>query len=131
MGLQLSPGIITFWPPALFMFCLPVLNNEPETVDQRSADMWSFAIILWELSTREVPFANLTPMEMGMKVCLWVALNTCALNVVSTYMWKGCWMFERSLQNILTIHLYVENVWYFFLVKFTPPSRPLNWPNCA
>jgi integrin-linked kinase len=31
--------------------------------------MWSFAILLWELATREVPFADLSPMEVGMKVC--------------------------------------------------------------
>jgi integrin-linked kinase len=30
--------------------------------------MWSFAILLWELATREVPFGHLTPMEAGMKV---------------------------------------------------------------
>jgi len=30
--------------------------------------MWSFAIVLWELATRNVPFADLTPMEAGMKV---------------------------------------------------------------
>lgn len=47
-----------------------ILNNAPETCDQRAADMWSFAIILWELATREVPFADLTPMEMGMKIAL-------------------------------------------------------------
>ena len=46
------------------------MNNAPETCDQRAADMWSFAIILWELATREVPFAELSPMEMGMKVFL-------------------------------------------------------------
>ena len=34
----------------------------------RAADMWSFAILLFELETREVPFADLTPMEIGMKV---------------------------------------------------------------
>lgn len=30
--------------------------------------MWSFAVLLWELATREVPFADLSPMETGMKV---------------------------------------------------------------
>lgn len=30
--------------------------------------MWSFGILLWELNTREVPFADLSPMECGMKV---------------------------------------------------------------
>lgn len=32
--------------------------------------MWSFAILLWELSTREVPFADLSPMEQGMKIAV-------------------------------------------------------------
>jgi len=31
--------------------------------------MWSYAVLLWELATREVPFADLSPMEVGMKVC--------------------------------------------------------------
>ncbi|XP_059050666.1 integrin-linked protein kinase [Achroia grisella] len=35
-----------------------------------AADMWSFAILLWELATREIPFADLSPMECGMKVAL-------------------------------------------------------------
>ncbi|XP_047126921.1 integrin-linked protein kinase [Hydra vulgaris] len=45
-----------------------MLRNSPESVDQRSADMWSFAIIMWELSTREVPYSSLSPMECGMKI---------------------------------------------------------------
>lgn len=32
--------------------------------------MWSFAVLLWELVTREVPFADLSNMEIGMKVRL-------------------------------------------------------------
>ncbi|KAK6485777.1 integrin-linked protein kinase [Huso huso] len=32
--------------------------------------MWSFAVLLWELVTREVPFADLSNMEIGMKVAL-------------------------------------------------------------
>ncbi|KAJ8713265.1 hypothetical protein PYW07_013635 [Mythimna separata] len=35
-----------------------------------AADMWSFAILLWELATREVPFADLSPMECGMKIAM-------------------------------------------------------------
>lgn len=31
--------------------------------------MWSFGVLLWELNTREVPFSDLSPMEVGMKVC--------------------------------------------------------------
>lgn len=44
------------------------LQKKPEEINRRSADMWSFAILLWELVTREVPFADLSNMEIGMKV---------------------------------------------------------------
>ncbi|XP_037040359.1 integrin-linked protein kinase homolog pat-4 [Bradysia coprophila] len=33
-----------------------------------ACDMWSFAICIWELATREVPFADLSPMECGMRI---------------------------------------------------------------
>lgn len=46
------------------------LQKKPEDINLRAADMWSFAILLFELETREVPFADLTPMEIGMKVAL-------------------------------------------------------------
>uniref|UniRef100_A0A672YC44 Scaffold protein ILK n=1 Tax=Sphaeramia orbicularis TaxID=375764 RepID=A0A672YC44_9TELE len=46
------------------------LQKKPEEINRRSADMWSFAILLWELVTREVPFADLSNMEIGMKVSL-------------------------------------------------------------
>ncbi|XP_046390679.1 integrin-linked protein kinase [Ischnura elegans] len=49
----------------------------PEALQKKSSDrnweasdMWSFAILMWELATREVPFADLTPMEVGMKIAL-------------------------------------------------------------
>lgn len=35
-----------------------------------ASDMWSFAVLLWELATREVPFADLSPMEAGMRIAL-------------------------------------------------------------
>ncbi|XP_071086848.1 scaffold protein ILK-like isoform X2 [Haliotis cracherodii] len=44
--------------------------KKPAEINMKAADMWSFAILLWELETREVPFADLTPMEIGMKVAL-------------------------------------------------------------
>lgn len=50
------------------LWCVLVLQKSPEEVDQRSADMWSFAMLMWELVTREVPFSDLSPMEIGMKV---------------------------------------------------------------
>lgn len=46
------------------------LQKKPEEINRRSSDMWSFAILLWELVTREVPFADLSNMEIGMKVGL-------------------------------------------------------------
>lgn len=46
----------------------PALQKKPEEINRRSADMWSFAILLWELVTREVPYADLSNMEIGMKV---------------------------------------------------------------
>lgn len=49
----------------------------PETLQRKQADrnweacdMWSFAILIWELTTREVPFAEWSPMECGMKIAL-------------------------------------------------------------
>ncbi len=44
------------------------LCKSPKTINTKAADMWSFATLLWELATREVPFGHLTPMEAGMKV---------------------------------------------------------------
>lgn len=41
---------VYLWPDAS-LFDLLVLQKSPEEVDQRSADMWSYAILLWELVT--------------------------------------------------------------------------------
>jgi len=46
------------------------LQRAPEKLNIRAADMWSFGILLFELNTREVPFAELSPMEAGMKIAL-------------------------------------------------------------
>lgn len=44
------------------------LSKRPADINLEASDMWSFAVLLWELATREVPFADLPPMECGMKV---------------------------------------------------------------
>ena len=46
------------------------LGKSPKLINTKAADMWSFAVLLWELSTREVPFPDLSAMEAGMKVSL-------------------------------------------------------------
>ncbi|GLH04266.1 hypothetical protein R5R35_002258 [Gryllus longicercus] len=46
------------------------LQKKPSEINWEASDMWSYAILLWELATREVPFADLSPMETGMKIAL-------------------------------------------------------------
>ncbi|KAG8225263.1 hypothetical protein J437_LFUL006495 [Ladona fulva] len=46
------------------------LQKKPSDRNWEACDMWSFAILMWELATREVPFADLPPMEVGMKIAL-------------------------------------------------------------
>lgn len=46
------------------------LQKNPKDRNWEASDMWSFAILLWELATREVPFADLSAMECGMKIAL-------------------------------------------------------------
>lgn len=44
------------------------LKKRADDINKKSADMWSFGVILWELCTRKVPFGHLTPIQCGMKV---------------------------------------------------------------
>lgn len=46
------------------------LQKKDSEINSQAADMWSFAIILWELATRQVPYAGLSAVEIGMKVAL-------------------------------------------------------------
>ena len=48
----------------------PDLQHRPGDIDKRAADMYSFAVILWEVATGKVPFAGLSPMHVGIKVCI-------------------------------------------------------------
>ena len=52
----------------VFDWIISALQRKPDDINTKAADMWSFAILLWELETREVPFAELSSMEVGMKV---------------------------------------------------------------
>jgi integrin-linked kinase len=44
------------------------MSKNPSDINIRAADMWSYAVLLWELATREVPFGDLSPMEAGMRI---------------------------------------------------------------
>ncbi len=44
------------------------LAKNPKMINTRAADMWSFAVLLWEMACREAPFPELSPMEAGMKI---------------------------------------------------------------
>eukprot|EP00300_Choanocystis_sp_HF-7_P015860 c19203_g1_i4.p2 GENE.c19203_g1_i4~~c19203_g1_i4.p2 ORF type:complete len:208 (+),score=38.85 c19203_g1_i4:427-1050(+) len=44
-----------------------VLRNSPYDF---KADVYSFAIVLWEMATRQVPYDGMNPMQVGMKVLL-------------------------------------------------------------
>ncbi|XP_062608206.1 integrin-linked protein kinase-like isoform X3 [Saccostrea cucullata] len=46
------------------------LQRRPEDINVKAADMWSFAVLLWELETRVVPHAELSPMEAGMRIAM-------------------------------------------------------------
>jgi integrin-linked kinase len=54
---------------------ITALQRRPEDINQKAADMWSFAVLLWEMETREVPHAELSPMETGMKVRYTIVLH--------------------------------------------------------
>ena len=46
------------------------LQKKSTEINMRAADMWSFAVLLWEITTRTVPFNDMNPMEIGMKIAL-------------------------------------------------------------
>ena len=45
-----------------------VLQRRPDEIDKRASDMYSFAVILWEITTGKKPYAGLSPMMAGFKV---------------------------------------------------------------
>ena len=61
-----------------FQMLSAALQHRPEDIDKRAADMYSFAVILWEIATNKIPFSGLSPMNIGIKVC---TDNICTLSL--------------------------------------------------
>lgn len=51
-----------------FILLHEALKKRSEDINKKSADMWSFAVVLWELFTKEVPFGQYSPMQCGLLV---------------------------------------------------------------
>ncbi|GAB6027021.1 hypothetical protein CHUAL_013750 [Chamberlinius hualienensis] len=51
-------------------FAPEALLKKQDEINSKAADMWSYAVLLWELHTREVPFADMSSMEIGMKIAM-------------------------------------------------------------
>ena len=77
----LAPNVSCTFETCISLY-IPALQKKPEDINLRAADMWSFAILLTELETREVPFADLSPMEIGMKVSISFACSMMVLRLV-------------------------------------------------
>ena len=65
------------------------LSKHPKTINTKAADMWSFAVLLWELSSREIPFPDYSPMEAGMKVTNAYISFYHLLNKIPKVAWLG------------------------------------------
>ena len=52
----------------LCSLCPPVaLQFREHEIDKRAADMYSFAVVIWEVGTGEVPYGGLPVMKVGLK----------------------------------------------------------------
>ena len=101
------------------------LGKSPKDINVKAADMWSFAILLWELSTREVPFPELSPMEAGMKVensslqYMQFRISSFFRSLLKDWESKFHPEFHRTWQNLF------ESAWTKTLEKGRPLSKSL------
>lgn len=119
-------------PSANLLIFFPALQKKPEDINRRSADMWSFAVLLWELVTREVPFADLSHMEIGMKVSsdgnIYLlraypeTLPLVSFPLLLRWPWKVC-----VPQSLLGFHLISVSWCGSAWTKTQPRDRSLTW----
>ncbi len=65
----------------LSFLCSVALQHKPDDYDKRTADMYSYAIILWEIATGKIPFAGLAPMHVGIKVRLFTHYHSDSIDM--------------------------------------------------
>jgi integrin-linked kinase len=63
---------ITFYSKSMYK---KALSKKLDDYSKKPADMWSFAIILWELYTKEIPFEDYLPMQCGILVSIFYFLS--------------------------------------------------------
>ncbi len=44
------------------------LKKRSDEINKKSADMWSYSILLWEIFTNQIPFSDLSPIQCGLQV---------------------------------------------------------------
>ena len=51
----------------LLLLAVTALQFREHEIDKRAADMYSFAVVMWEVGTGEVPYGGLPVMKVGIK----------------------------------------------------------------
>lgn len=52
----------------MLKYAFVVLQKRPDEIDRKAANMYTFALILWEIGTTNIPFGGMSSMSAGLKV---------------------------------------------------------------
>ena len=89
--LVLSRRYHHWWWCLLILVPLTVLSHRYEDQNRKASDMYSFAIMLWELATMQVPFGDVPAMAVGLKVifCLFACYckQNCCIQIAKEH-WR-------------------------------------------
>lgn len=86
---QSQSGIMTAETGTYRWMAPEIIEHKPY---DRKADIFSFGIVLWELLTGKVPYADLTPLQAAVGVVQKV--NTC-------FALRESWLLEQKLELFL------------------------------